>query len=275
MTALNAPNFLVIGAQKAGTTYLCSKISAHPDIYFSPNKEPLFFHRNFSGAAYSQYLSTHFAGVKAQTWIGEGSTVYFQVPRALDNISKVLSPDIKIIICLRQPTEKAVSAYLHNWKRGKYPAPVSILDAPAIANGLGPRRSSLYYQHVLRWLSIYSRRQIEIILFDRLKEDPVGFVSQALNFLGVDGIVDADPEPVNKGADLVWDGDVLTVQNPRHRWRPEIRKSELLQLHESYLQDIERLDDLLHLGISHWKELPKFSDAHRSSDLLSILRKRA
>jgi Sulfotransferase domain. len=213
MTDLSAPNFLVAGAQKAGTTYLCDKLSRHPDIFITAQKEPLFFQRRFSKDGYGQYLSTHFSAVRNETWIGEGSTTYFQAPLALKNIARVLSPDLKVIICLRQPTEKAVSAYLHNWRRGRYPTPVSILDAPAIAHGLAPRLSSLYYDHVCRWLSVFPRHQIEFLLFDKLRDDPAAFVSQALDFLGVEGAVEADREPINKGSDIVWDGDVLTVRN--------------------------------------------------------------
>jgi len=275
MTDLSAPNFLVAGAQKAGTTYLCDKLSRHPDIFITAQKEPLFFQRRFSKDGYGQYLSTHFSAVRNETWIGEGSTTYFQAPLALKNIARVLSPDLKVIICLRQPTEKAVSAYLHNWRRGRYPTPVSILDAPAIAHGLAPRLSSLYYDHVCRWLSVFPRHQIEFLLFDKLRDDPAAFVSQALDFLGVEGAVEADREPINKGSDIVWDGDVLTVRKPGRTWRPIIRKAELLQLHESYFQDIDLLEGLLQLGISHWKEFPTFTRARRSAlDLLPILRRR-
>ena len=219
----------------------------------------MFFQRKMTPASFSAYQTAHFKASGEARWRGEGSTIYFQLPRALTNISQVLSPDLRIIVCLRQPTEKAVSAYLHNWKRFRYPEPVSILDASARANKLGPRRSSLYYQHICRWLSMYSRKQIEIILFDTLKKDPAAFVSQALRFLDLAGVATTDETPINKGADLVWEGDTLTVTHPGKRWKPQIHKSELIQLHESYLQDIERLEDLLHLGISHWKEFPKFT----------------
>lgn len=272
MAAPNAPNFLVIGVQKAGTTYLCDKLAKHPDIFFSTKKEPMFFQRKYTEHSYRKYLEDQFGNARGQTWRGEGSTVYFQAPKALRNISSVLSPDLKIILCLRHPTEKAVSQFMHNWRRGRYPRPIKVNDAPAFVHGLSPRASSLYYQNLCRWLSMYSRRQIEILLFDKLQKNPDAYLSQALNFLDLDGIANTDRQPLNKGTDLIWEGDVLTVRKKNHRWRPEFHKSDLMKLHESYIQDIERLEDLLQLGISHWKEFPKFTSEHRSAaDKVPIL----
>ena len=276
MVASNAPNFLVVGTQKAGTTYLCDKLASHPDIYFSPKKEPMFFQRRFSKEGFKAYLSGQFGGAGGQPWRGEGSTVYFQTPKALTNIERHLGSDLKIMVCLRHPTEKAVSHFLHQWRRGRFPRPIDINNAPAFAHGLSPQRTAMYYRHMCRWLSAYGKRQIEVLLFDKLKADPNAYTAQALGFLGLEPTAEVDPEPLNKGTGLVWKGDTLTIQdNPGNKWKPAFKKAELMRLHESYIQDIERLEDLLHLGISHWKEFPQFTSAPRqTTDLLASFRDR-
>lgn len=256
MPAINAPNFLVIGAQKAGTTYLCDKLAAHPEIFFATKKEPMFFQRSdVSARSFTDYRRYHFAGAKKFRWRGEGSTIYFQIPRALKNIKKALGAEARFIVCLREPTDKAVSAYMHNWRKGHYKKPVRILDADAAYN-LGPRAASRYSRHMLRWMAAYPREQIEVILFDKLKESPAAFVKQALDFLGLEDHAKPDPAPVNKGSSLVWDGDLLTVADPGKRWRPTVSRDEIAKLHKGYSRDVARLENLLGIDLSKWKEPP-------------------
>lgn len=89
-------------------------------IFMSSPKELLFFQKqSLSKSAFQNYLADNFSNATNESWLGEGSTVYFQWPRAMENIIRFLGPELKIIICLRHPVEKAVSFYIHNWRRSR------------------------------------------------------------------------------------------------------------------------------------------------------------
>ena len=120
------PNFLLIGAAKAGTSSLYGYLKQHPQIYMSPIKEPRFFALegetlNFNGPtrginqtsintleAYSQL----FQKVTTEKAIGEASTIYLSSPKAPERIKHYL-PDVKLIAILRDPSERAFSSYMH------------------------------------------------------------------------------------------------------------------------------------------------------------------
>ena len=120
------PNFLIIGAAKAGTTALWHYLRQHPEIYMSPHKEPRFFALygqpvNFKGPGdktrfkfVTELQEYHqlFAGVQNEKAIGEASPWYLYVKSAAPAIKKML-PDVKLVVFLRDPVERASTNYLH------------------------------------------------------------------------------------------------------------------------------------------------------------------
>lgn len=260
---MREPNFFIIGAQKSGTTYLAKCLADHPDVFFSNPKEPLFFSRpGIDGAKYEDYLRTYFSDTGDQSWIGEGSTTYLQWPHALENIKAYVSGIPKIIVCMRQPTEKAVSFYIHNWRRGRYAPGTRISDALDLEIALSPVKTSLYAPGLRKWLDAYPREAFCFLKFDQLREDPRGFVCAASDFLGI-------PEPeavirkqVNAGFGLVWKDDVLVIDDPNApiEYRPEFTRSELERLHALLLDDIEQTEQLTGLDLGNWRSFPSFED---------------
>ncbi len=121
------PNFLIVGAAKSGTSSLHQYLIQHPEIFMSSVnlegksvKEPQFLIKDivekrlhFGVWSFEEYLSI-FNGVKDEKLIGEASVFYLYYYReAIKNIKKILGSDIKIIILLRNPVDRAFSAYLH------------------------------------------------------------------------------------------------------------------------------------------------------------------
>jgi hypothetical protein len=110
---VKAPNFLCVGVQKAGTTSLYNILIQHPDIYLPYNKKEVHFFDNddiyFKGKDW--YLKTYFNKVKTESAIGEitpGYSFYEQVPK---RIVEVLGPEVKFILILRHPVDRALSQY--------------------------------------------------------------------------------------------------------------------------------------------------------------------
>ena len=89
MSKARKPNFLIVGVQKAGTTFLAKHLAEHPDVYFADPKELFFFNqREIGKSEFSLYRFENFLEAGAQTWVGEGSTNYFHHAQAIDHIER-------------------------------------------------------------------------------------------------------------------------------------------------------------------------------------------
>lgn len=106
------PNFLGIGAQKAGTTTIHQLLRQHRDIYLHPQKETHFFYWSRHSPGAHRYEYSTFSDYGGQQLIGEISPEYMRVPGAARFVREKLGR-IKIVVCLRQPTIRAFSHYLH------------------------------------------------------------------------------------------------------------------------------------------------------------------
>lgn len=256
------PNFFVPGVQKAGTTYLCRQIARHPDIFFSKMKEPHFFHqKQFTEEAIDEYLATHFAEAGDERWVGEGSTRYFQSDEAAARIKNRLGTDLRFIVAFRQPTEKAVSLYLHNFKRGRLTGRESILQMKA--GGVAVVPFSLFAHGCRTYLDTFGAERIHFMRYDDLVSDPLGFVNSALDFLGLAPIERTSEKLANAGYNLAWDGDELVAEVPAEALAagqvpPRFPRTELEELHGMFLKDIAETASLTGLDLAHWWDFPTF-----------------
>lgn len=207
---MTMPNFLIIGAQKAGTTSLYFYLKQHPQIYMSPDKEPHFFAYcggipRFRGplAAKSKYWRTRptsieayerlFAGVTTEKAIGEASTYYLCVPETARTIRHHI-PDVKLIAILRDPVDRAFSNFRHCVKLGFEPL-INFQEAfqeedNRMRNNWGIewyyRQKSLYYNQLKRYCDTFDRSQIKIYLTEDLAADPIAVLRDLFRFLNVD-----------------------------------------------------------------------------------------
>jgi hypothetical protein len=115
------PNLLIVGAAKSGTTSLHNYLKQHSDIFMSDHKEPHFFVNNEIGtnripngiSKYDDYIAL-FKNSEIYKYRGESSAMYLQFPDiSIKNINKYLNDDVKVIIMLRNPIERAFSGYQH------------------------------------------------------------------------------------------------------------------------------------------------------------------
>jgi len=199
------PNFLIIGAAKAGTTSLYYYLSQHPQIFMSSNKEPRYFAPEF-------YLSDDslgskrkedkpltlddyyqlFKDVKDELAIGEASPEYIYYPESPHRI-KAAIPDVKLIAILRNPIERAFSQYCYNV--GRACEPLSFADALAAETertqqnwvpGHLYQQSGFYYEQLTRYFELFNPDQIRVYLYEDLDKRTVGVCQDSFAFLGVD-----------------------------------------------------------------------------------------
>lgn len=207
------PNFLVIGAAKAGTTALWHCLRQHPELYMSPHKEPRFFALygrpvNFRGPGdmtrfnFVTDLEAYqrlFAGVRDEKAIGEVSPWYMYVESAAPAIRKLL-PDIRLVAILRDPVERAFSNYLHAVNEGLEPLPTfrEAMDAEAarIRDNWSPRfhykSKGLYYRQLRHYLEYFDRGQLRIYLYEHLVNEPEALFADLFEFLGVEPMFRVD-----------------------------------------------------------------------------------
>lgn len=204
------PNFLIVGAPKAGTTALAAILEHHPDVFLAPVKEPKYFSAQVlplplrgPGDAYPEALFVRdeagyrrlFRRATGHHAIGEASVdlLYFH-HLVIPGIRRLLG-DPRIVISLRDPVERAVSAYSQLVRDGRETLPF----AEALA--AEPRRRAAnwefmwsyrdvgrYAEQVAAYQRSFSR--VHVILHDDLVADPATTVAGVLRFLEVDDAVE-------------------------------------------------------------------------------------
>ena len=115
------PDFVIIGAQKCGTTSLHYFVAMHPNIAPASKKEIHYFSLRYKFG--EQWYRSHFPTnlsrryfykkTKQKLLSGEASPTYIFYPTVPDRMKKVL-PDVKLIVILRNPVDRAYSQYHHN-----------------------------------------------------------------------------------------------------------------------------------------------------------------
>jgi len=205
---MTMPNFLIIGANKAGTTSLYYYLQQHPQVYMSPVKEPMFFtsagthpegsrlpHPTALGQAIANLedYEALFADVDEEKAIGEASTAYLHNPQAAQRIKQSI-PDVKLIAVLRHPVERAYSNYVMYCEWGlenrDFARAVREKDDRVVGEYPPGRlyvELGFYYNQLRRYLDTFNQEQLKIYLYDDLRKDPLNLLKDILRFLGVEG----------------------------------------------------------------------------------------
>src|SRR4051812_42429120 len=109
-TSLRAPDFLIVGAAKAGTTSLAAYLAEHPDVFMARRKELHFFGREKEYRRGWEWYCSHFEGAGDARAVGEATPDYMWRERAVERIAQDL-PKARIIATLRHPVDRAYSHY--------------------------------------------------------------------------------------------------------------------------------------------------------------------
>ncbi|MEH6591228.1 MAG: sulfotransferase [Halioglobus sp.] len=197
------PNFYVIGAQKAGTTSLHNYLSCHPEIYLPARKESKYFVMDRRYAkGFSHYLDENYAAVAGQKMIGEVDPDYMYFECAIERMTHHFDlRDLKLVIVLRNPADRAFSHYLMTYRRGletlSFEDAISCEDE-RLSKSIGEDKifhnrmhysyidRGFYYKQVSRLLDYIDFENLHFVLSDDLKNKPRESLAQIYNFLDVD-----------------------------------------------------------------------------------------
>ena len=181
-----ARHFLIIGAQKAGTTSLYKYLETHPDIFASPLKETKFFLSANPTADECARYQALFSGRTSERCVFEASPHYTQYPRyhgVPDRIHATF-PDALLIYILRHPIERLYSHYLFRLSstdaREHRDFESAVRDNPIYLN------TSSYYLQISQYLRIFPRSRLQVLLLEELVQNPRATLERVFAFLDVD-----------------------------------------------------------------------------------------
>lgn len=291
----NLPDFLIVGAARSGTTSLYENLRKHYQIFMPDNKEPWFFcfddadksridilKKKGTITDFSKYLAL-FEKASTSQAVGEASTTYlYFYESAIRNIKKYHPKwqELKIIIILRNPVERAFSHYMIDMAT----AGVVIQFSEVIKKWQPKERSEIYkyvdygfyYNQVKAYKDNFSR--VKIYLFEDLKNDAENLFIDLLNFLGVDTHFVLNTRfkynfsgiPKNKFVgDLIYKPNIFktiakVILPDRVRLdikknlmktsneKPELKDFERNALKDIYKDDVVKLQTLIGRDLSDW-----------------------
>jgi Sulfotransferase domain len=177
------PTFVVIGAQKAGTTSLYEYLRAHPQVTMAHPKEVNFFAKDDLWARGLPFYRRHFREPHARA-VGEISPSYAMArlyPDAAWRLALSL-PEVRIVYLVRHPVHRIISAYQHHVFLGQE------RRDPAAAVMGNPRYldASCYGQQLRRYLDLLPPERVLVCAAERLKVDRVATMKRILRFIGVE-----------------------------------------------------------------------------------------
>ena len=215
------PNFLVIGAPKAGTSALYETLRRHPQVFVCPIKEPRFFAfegrvPTFGGPKHNDYVKLPtiislasylalFQDAQDAKAIGEASTIYSYYPneKPAERIHHYI-PDVRLIAILRQPAERAYSNFLHAVRNRWEPLTdftQALADEPRRIHEhwsyfLRYYQNGCYYARLKPYFERFELPQIRIYLYEAWNNNPREVLRDIFRFLEIDDIF--VPDMINR-----------------------------------------------------------------------------
>lgn len=183
-------DFIGIGAEKAATYWVAAILREHPEVCFSKRKEIAFFNefdQHFLKIRNPRYdwgikwYKKHFIRCQKGKIKGEYTPTYLYSKKAAKRIKKHF-PQVKLIVCLRDPVKRAFSQYLHDKSIG-------IIKKFSFEEAIKTHSSYVekgkYHKHLRAYYELFSEKNILVVFVEDIKKDPRKVATQIYKFLGV------------------------------------------------------------------------------------------
>jgi hypothetical protein len=249
------PNCLVIGAGKAGSTFIWDQLGQHPEIYMYPRKQLNYFSYeddeprfrgpppfNVEVCRTVEEYRVRFPESSKFRVVGEASNSYMYSSIAAGRIRATL-PNVKLIAVLRHPADRAYSRYLQMVQSGRESAG-SFVDAlqredERVREYWWPDfhyvRMGRYYEQLKRYLDHFSRDRLFVCLFDDLHQDHRRVIGQLYSFVGVDPTFVPDGRIRYSVSGLARSTRLYNSMKLLKSWRPLIKNVLNAQLYKEVL----------------------------------------
>lgn len=204
------PNVIIIGSSKGGKTSLLSYLNQHPEIKFGTKNSvgTYFFDGSFDNHSFRWYKSHFPTKFSRRKIVGEAPGTYLNHPLVPNRI-KIFLPNVKLITILRNPVERAYSAYNHavrfGWETSSFEDAIEEeqrrikienendeikINNPNYTNFLqfSYLRHGLYAKNLKPWFELFPKNQFLFLSTDDLKSDPQKIIDTIFNFLNLKSI---------------------------------------------------------------------------------------
>ena len=199
------PDFLIIGAMKAGTTTLYRDLRTNPNILMPEDKEPnnLCSDKVLTEEGRSEYAAL-FQAVKPGQICGEASTAYTKYPdykSVAERAKKICGAGLKIVYVVREPIQRIVSQYHHEHSFGlvKEDINTAVRIHPRFLN------YSRYYMQIKPWIDQFGEKNVKILVFENYIQNRISVTSEVCNFLQVNPMPElvVESEVYNRSTDKI------------------------------------------------------------------------
>ena len=291
---MQKPDFFIVGAAKSGTTSMMRYLDQHPDIAIPQKREPLFFATDFDWPELKvtdlQHYLSIFADAKQCKYVGEKSVWHLYSANAAHEIN-AFNPDAKIIALLRNPIDMIYSLHgqllrqldedITNFEEALAAVPdresgSRLPQKTRSPEALWYTKVGQYSQQILRYIKIFGKDRVHVVIFDDFKKRPVECYKATLEFLGADPNFQPRLEIHNQATKLR-SRSLQRILNEQPfyfrmlpsyirlglQWRlekfnrqvtpnPPMRPESRAFLQGLFSQDIDNLSDILERDLSTW-----------------------
>ena len=259
------PDFIIVGAMKCGTSTLAAQLAAQPGLFMTTPKEPNYFSDDDVFAKGPEWYRSLFDAAAPGDIKGEASTHYTKLPRhpdALPRMRKMLDAP-KIIYLIRNPLDRAISHYIHEWTMGVMSKDIQ----KAFATHEELAAYGCYADQIAPYVDAYGTENVLVLSLEAMKSAPQQVLERSCEFIGYQGSpawveeqaqVNVSSERIRKFPlhGLVFDNPVaaalrrtLVPQSLRDRLkkkfqmqkRPELPPAVRDDLSQVFAHDFERL----------------------------------
>jgi hypothetical protein len=177
------PNFLGIGAERSGTTWLYNILKSHPEVYLCPFKKEINFfsyHYNKGIEWYGRYFRNEDPSISYKA-IGEITPIYIYLQHTPRIIAKSL-PNSRFILILRNPVDRAISDY----KFYKLNTGISQNFEELMRNKEEIYKKGLYTNQLKNWLEYFPKQRFLILIYEEMVRNPLDSLKKISEFLNID-----------------------------------------------------------------------------------------
>ena len=199
----SGPDFFIVGATRAGTTYLHHALRAHPDFFLPETKELQYFNRDSRYAPDLTGYRERFRGYRGEKIVGEATPLYMVADAVYDRGGKLRIggggdaverisrhfPEARLAVSLRDPATRIVSIFEKNLRQGKLDTPLQAILERELDGAESPLNLLYlndYRIHLDNILSRFPSERVMIMIFEEWRSDPAPAVEKLQLFLGAE-----------------------------------------------------------------------------------------
>lgn len=263
------PNLFILGGQKCGTTSVFKALTSHFDVYIPRAKEAHIFNTETTLSNIPIRYQRFFKDWNGEHLVGDATPNYLSSERAAVGI-ETLCPDAKLVVILRNPIDRAYSAYWHACREGAIRTSFEdALDKEKYRASSGDPWSQIlydgcYFTHLSRYKSFFNKDRVTVIVFEELITEPslilnrladdLGIQNTKLSMLNATNVASRSWLPLLLRSLMAEKFKSLHERTLSPFTPPPMSKTTRAKLRQYYSQDIRLLHESIVPAILQWWE---------------------